>query len=354
MADRTSIIIPHCNGWDLLDRCLASLAASGDRDCSVHLVDNGSTDGSPARARAKYPNVEIIAAGKNLGFAGGCNLGIRSTFGEYVALLNNDTEVAPGWLDRLARAMDADQYIAAAQPKILWLKERHTFDYSGGAGGLMDAFGYPYCRGRLFQTLERDEGQYDDSPPDIFWASGSASVFRRSALEAVGLLDEDFFMHMEEIDLCWRLHLAGFRVVSVPGAVVYHLSGGSLPAGDFRKMYLNHRNSLLMLLKNYSPGSIAWAWPARLALEGMSLAKALASRDWQWARAIVAAGCWTMEHYVAIVGKRREVQRLRKVDDRAVLARMQRRSAALAYFLGGRRTAGELEGSGAKSGTGKG
>ncbi|HBE73849.1 MAG TPA: hypothetical protein DDW31_07185 [candidate division Zixibacteria bacterium] len=339
---RVAVIIPHRNGWELLERCLLTLGSSGDRDYAVYLVDNGSTDGSPARAKDKYPEIEVIAAGRNLGFAGGCNLGITSTSEEYVVLLNNDTEAEPGWLGCLVGTMDADPSIAAAQPKILWLREKGTFDYSGGAGGLLDIFGYPYCRGRLFQSLEKDRGQYDASPPDIFWASGSASIYRRSALEAAGLLDEDFFMHMEEIDLCWRLHLCGFRVVSVPGSVVYHLSGGSLPAGDFRKMYLNHRNSLLMLLKNYSPASLLWIWPARLALEALSLAKALASGDWRWARAIVAAGCWVLEHYVTIAYKRRAVQGRRRVGDRGVMRKMCRRSAALAYFLGGKRTAAEL------------
>jgi hypothetical protein len=343
MGSRISVIIPHYNGWELLKRCLESLAGSGDQDYEVFLIDNGSTDGSPAKAKEAFPYITVIASGKNLGFAGGCNLGIRSTTGEYVALLNNDTEVETGWLGSLVLAMDSDASIAAAQPKIKWLRERSTFDYSGGAGGLMDVYGYPYCRGRLFQTLEQDQGQYDNSPPDIFWASGSASIYRRSALEEVGFLDEDFFMHMEEIDLCWRLHLAGYRVISVPDSLVYHLSGGSLPAGDFRKMYLNHRNSLLMLLKNYSLASLLWAWPSRMALEAMSLAKALASGDWTWARAIVAAGCWVMEHYVLIANKRRAVQHLRRADDRQVMKRMCRRSAALAYFLGGKRTAAELE-----------
>ncbi len=343
MAERTAIIIPHCNGWELLERCLETLQASGDGDCRVHLVDNGSTDGSPERAKAKHPGIEIIRSERNLGFAGGCNLGIRSTAGEYVVLLNNDTEVEPGWLGHLVRAMDADPSLAAAQPKILWLRQRDTFDYSGGAGGLMDVFGYPFCRGRLFQTLEKDLGQYDHSPPDIFWASGSASIYRRSALEQAGLLDEDFFMHMEEIDLCWRLHLLGYRVAAVPGSVVYHLSGGSLPAGEFRKMYLNHRNSLLMLLKNYSPESLLWTWPSRMALEAMSLAKALSSGDWQWARAIVSAGCWISEHLVTIAGKRRQVQGMRRIGDREVTERMCRRSAALSYFLGNKRTAAELD-----------
>ncbi len=340
---RAAVIIPHYNGWEILSRCLEALEATRYRDFSVHLVDNGSSDGSPERARERFPWLNVIPAGRNLGFAGGCNLGIRSTSEEYVVLLNNDTEAEQGWLGELVTAMDACPEAGAAQPKIMWLKQPGTFDYSGGAGGLIDVFGYPFCRGRLFETQERDVGQYDGSPPDIFWASGTASIYRRSALEAVGLLDEGFFMHMEEIDLCWRLHLAGYRVVAVPRAVVGHLSGWSLPAGNYLKMYLNHRNSLTMLLKNYSLASLLWAWPARMALEVMSLAKALTSGSWQWARAIVSAGCWVMEHSVRIASQRREVQSLRRTGDKAVMTRMCRRSAAMAYFLGGVRTAAELE-----------
>ncbi len=337
---RAAVIIPHCNGWELLRRCLQTLQGSGA--IVVYLVDNGSSDDSPRRAKDFFPELQIIAAGRNLGFAGGCNLGIRSTREEYVVLLNNDTEVEPGWIEKLIQVMDTDRTIAAAQPKIRWLKDRECFDYSGGAGGLMDIFGFPYCRGRLFQRLEKDRGQYDHCPPDIFWASGSASIYRRSALDEVGLLDEDFFMHMEEIDLCWRLHLAGFRVAAVPQSVVYHLSGGSLPAGDFRKIYLNHRNSLLMLLKNYSAASLLWIWPARMLLEAMAWLRAVLTGDWAWARAIVLSGCWAMENFLAVVKKHRKVQRLRRVSDARIRQHMYRGSVALAYFLFGRKSAQEL------------
>ncbi len=339
---RIAVIIPHYNGQRLLEGCLPPLLRSDYPAYAVYLVDNGSTDGSAEWAKRTFPQLQVIPAGTNLGYAGGCNLGISSTTEEYVVLLNNDTEVDPGWLAHLAGALDADPSIAAAQPKILWLKEKDTFDYSGGAGGEIDVFGYPYCRGRLFRTLEKDEGQYDDARPDIFWTSGSASIYRRSALDAVGLLDEEFFMHMEEIDLCWRLHLAGFRAVSVARSLVHHLSGGSLPAGEYRKMFLNHRNSLLMLWKNYSLATLAWVWPARLALEAASLAQALASGNWAWARAIVLATAWMAEHPAAVWRKHRRTQRLRAVPDRTVMARMHRGSVALKYFLGGVRAAAEL------------
>jgi len=340
---RAAVIIPHCNGWEILDNCLRSLKSSGDGGFAVYLVDNGSTDASPQRARQAHPWIEIIPAGSNLGFAAGCNLGIRSTQEEFVVLLNNDTEVTPGWLEELIRVMDSDSTIAAAQPKIRWLKNREMLDYAGGAGGLLDIYGYPFCRGRLFETLEPDLGQYDHSPADIFWASGSASIFRRSALQQSGLLDEDFFMHMEEIDLCWRLHLLGYRVVAAPRACVFHLSGGSLPSGRYLKMYLNHRNSLLMLLKNYSLKTLCWIWPIRMALEMASLAKALASKNWAWARAIVAANCWIMEHPYKIIDRRRKAQRLRRLSDHEVMKMMYPGSIAWQYFVGGRTRASQLE-----------
>jgi hypothetical protein len=344
MPSKVDIIIPHCNGQKLLEGCLPWLFRTAYPDCTVYLVDNASTDGSPEWAKAHYPKIEIIRSEKNLGYAGGCNLGIRSTSGQYVVLLNNDTEVEPDWLEKLVQALDRDNGLAAAQPKILWLRDRTRFDYSGGAGGLMDVFGFPFCRGRLFDELETDRGQYDDSPPDIFWASGSASIYRRQALEISGLLDEDFFMHMEEIDLCWRLHLCGFRIVSVPQSVIYHLSGGSLPAGNFRKMYLNHRNSQLMMWKNYSLSSLLWAWPARVILEAAALAKALVSGNWEWARAVVQAGLWMVENPIIVIKKRGEVQKLRKTGDRQIRTKLYNGSIALKYFTGGIKSAKQLEG----------
>lgn len=342
MQKSVAIIIPHHNGQQMLADCLASLAATDYDNYRIYLVDNASSDGSPQWAKQNYPQIEVIGSGNNLGYAGGCNLGISMTKEEYVVLLNNDTEVKPDWLKVLASAMDEDGSAAAAQPKILWLKDRSLFDYSGGAGGMMDIYGFPYCLGRLFESKEKDGGQYDGPARAIFWASGSASIYRRSALENVGLLDEDFFMHMEEIDLAWRLQLAGYRVISAPGSVIYHLSGGSLPAGNFRKMYLNHRNSLLMLWKNYSLPTLMLIWPVRLILETMALAKALSSGNLEWAKAIIQAALWLHENPRKVLIKHRQIQKIRKVGDREVMKRMYPGSIAIKYFLMGKRTANQL------------
>jgi len=343
MTTKVAIIIPHYNGQKLLEDCLSSLFKTGYTGYKVYLVDNASNDGSPEWAKQTYPQIQVIKSGKNLGYAGGCNLGIRSTTEDYVVLLNNDTEVEPDWLEKLVNIMDSDQSIAAAQPKILWLKDRTQFDYSGGAGGLMDAYGYPYCRGRLFEGIENDRGQYDRHPAAIFWASGSASIYRRTALDGSGLLDEDFFMHMEEIDLAWRIHLLGLRVVSVPGSVIYHLSGGSLPTGNFRKMYLNHRNSQLMMWKNYSLFSLLWIWPGRMLLEAAAFAKAVTSGNWEWARAIVLAGWWLLENPVTVWNKHRQAQRIRKVPDGSIRKLTYPGSIALEYFIRHKTTAQQLE-----------
>lgn len=342
MSTSIAIIIPHHNGQQMLADCLWSLTKTEYDNFRIYLVDNASSDGSPQWARENYPQIKMVSSQQNLGYAGGCNLGIRSTTEEYIVLLNNDTEVRPDWLSKLASELDRDDTVAAAQPKILWLKDRSLFDYSGGAGGMMDVFGFPYCLGRLFDAKEKDLGQYDGGVKDIFWASGSASIYRRSVLDKVGLLDQDFFMHMEEIDLAWRMHLAGHRVIAVPDSVIYHISGGSLPAGNFRKMYLNHRNSLLMLWKNYSLASLMWVWPLRLSLEVMAFMKALISGNLEWVRAIVQAGLWMAENPRLIWKKHREVQKLRIASDSRVMAKMYQGSIAVKYFLQGKRTANEV------------
>ena len=342
MSMSIAIVIPHYNGQQMLADCLSSLVKTEYENYRIYLVDNASSDGSPQWAKQNYPQIEVISSSKNLGYAGGCNLGIRSTKEDYIVLLNNDTEVRPDWLKALAAGLDQNPSAAAAQPKILWLKDRSLFDYSGGAGGMMDIYGFPYCLGRLFESKEKDNGQYGGDIRDIFWASGSASIYRRSALDKAGLLDEDFFMHMEEIDLAWRLQLSGYRILSVPDSVIYHLSGGSLPAGNFRKMYLNHRNSLLMLWKNYSIPSLLLIWPGRVLLEALALMKALSSGNLEWARAIVQAMLWIHENPRVVLKKHREVQKNRKIKDAAVMNRMYRGSIAVKYFLMGIHTAKQL------------
>jgi len=326
-----SIVIPHYNGSILLD-CLSLLfQRTRYSPFEVIVVDDGSSDGSVEEAKARFPEIKVLRNARNLGFAATCNRGLDAAEGRYVVLLNNDVEVQPGWLSELVRFADVHEEIGACQPKILSVRDRTRFDYSGAAGGLMDVFGYPFCLGRVFEELEEDRGQYD-APRAIFWASGTAMLLRKEALKVTGLLDERFFMHVEEIDLCWRMHLAGYAVWSVPSSVVTHHSGWTLSPESFLKMFLNHRNTLMTLLKNYSLRNVVRIFPLRLGLECASMLAFSAKLDVKRAAPNLWGVLWVLGHLGEIWSARRTVQRMRRVSDEEVMARMFRGSIALRHF----------------------
>ncbi len=336
-----SIIIPHQAGTEVLVACLDSL----QRDASyphteILLVDNGSSDGSVEEARRRFPRIRVLRLERNQGYAGGCNRGIEASNGKYVVLLNDDTELEPGWLGELVRAAEEDPSVAACQPKIRSLVDRASFEYSGAAGGLMDVYAYPFSRGRLMGHVEEDRGQYDD-PIEIFWASGVCMLVRRAALDEAGLFDEVFFAYMEEIDLCWRLQLQGLRIVYVPTSVVYHIGGYSLDQRVLKRMYLNHRNSTLTLVKNYSARSLAWILPVKVGLELFILAGALL-RNPRRSRAVVMSFAWLLTHVPTVLRLRRGVQRRRRVTDRAIFDRLYYGMAPLWYFVFGVRRVPDL------------
>ena len=287
-APRVSIIIVSWNALPLLKQCLPSVVATDYPNLEIILADNASTDGSAEWVRSAFPSVKVVRHPENWLFCRGNNAALPHASGEYVMLLNNDVEVPPGWLRPLVRSMENHPMAGAIQPKLLQYDDRTRFEYAGGAGGYLDRFGYPFTRGRVFFTMEDDHGQYDD-PRDIFWATGAAILLRRSALEEVETLDERFEMHMEEIDLCWRLHRAGYRVLAEPASTVYHIGGGSLPQGSPRKAYYNFRNSLLMLYKNLPPAEWRKVFPVRIALDGLAAVRALASGRPKEAAAILRA-----------------------------------------------------------------
>mgnify|MGYP002761292488 CR=1 FL=1 len=263
-APRVSIVIVSWNGLPLVRRCLPSVVATDYPDLEIILADNASTDGTAAWVAREHPSVKIVRHPKNLLFAAGNNRALPHATGDYVLLLNNDVEVPSGWLRPLVDTMEAMPDVAAVQPKLLQVDNRSRFEYAGASGGFLDRLGYPFTRGRVFDTMERDRGQYDDAR-DVFWATGAALLLRRSALDEVGGLDPRFEMHMEEIDLCWRLQRAGHRIRVEPQSTVYHIGGASLPQGSPRKAYYNFRNSLLMLYKNLPDR----AWRSTLALRGV-------------------------------------------------------------------------------------
>ena len=226
---RLSIVILNWNGRHHLERYLPSVVEHSSGEAAVIVADNGSTDDSLAWLEEHYPNVGVIALDANYGFAGGYNRALRQIDTQYCLLLNSDVEVTTGWWQPLVEILDSNADVAAVVPKILADRERDRFEYAGAAGGFIDYLGYPFCRGRILSSVEHDEGQYDDSR-DIFWGSGAALCCRREVFLDMGGFDESFFAHMEEIDLQWRMQLAGWRIMVEPRSVVYHLGGGKLPA----------------------------------------------------------------------------------------------------------------------------
>ncbi|MEM6645323.1 MAG: glycosyltransferase family 2 protein [Bacteroidota bacterium] len=283
-----SIIIVTWNARPLLEQCLPSVVASTYPNLELILADNASTDDTVAWAEATYPHVRIVRNAENWGFSRGNNEAIRVASGDVVVLLNNDVEVPPGWLEPLVAHMVAHPDVGAVQPKLLQYDDRTRFEYAGAAGGYLDALGYPFARGRVFDHLEPDTGQYD-AIADIAWATGAAMVLRRSALDDVGLLDERFFMHMEEIDLCWRLWRGGYRVVAVPESVVFHIGGASLPQASPQKTFLNFRNNLLLLYKNLPTSRWLRVFAQRLLLDGIAAMRFLAQGEGQNALAVFRA-----------------------------------------------------------------
>lgn len=246
-----AVIILNWNGRKLLKQFLPVASRySITEDADLIVADNGSTDDSVEWVKAHHPEVKVLSFSENYGFAEGYNKAIKQTQYKYTILLNSDVEVTEDWTRPLLDFMRRNSDVGALQPKIRSWKERTKFEYAGAAGGYLDKLGYPYCRGRLFDSIEEDHGQYDGKVVDICWASGAALMVRTDIYLKVGGLDARFFAHMEEIDLCCRIHGAGYRVVAVPDAMVFHVGGASLAQGNPKKTYLNFRNNLLLLHKN--------------------------------------------------------------------------------------------------------
>lgn len=279
-------IILNWNGEKLLREFLPSVIAHTPADIAdVIVVDNGSSDDSLSVMRNEFPSVKLIEFPENLGFAEGYNQALKATSYEYTVLLNSDVAVDDDWLTPMYDYMASHKNVGACQPKILSYADKSKFEYAGAAGGYLDRNGYPYCRGRIFDSIETDSGQYDDIT-SIFWASGAAFMVRTELYLKAGGLDASFFAHMEEIDLCWRIRLMGYDIVAVPQAHVYHLGGGSLPASNPRKTYLNFRNNLLMLHKNLPDATRRGKLFRRRILDGIAWLKYAVTFDFANAAAI--------------------------------------------------------------------
>ena len=246
--EKVAIVILNWNGCEMLRKYLPSVIQYSREEATVYVADNASSDDSLEMLREHFPEVKLIVLEKNWGFAEGYNQSLKQIEAEYFLLLNSDIEVTHHWLTPMIEYLDSHQEVAACQPKLLSIFDRDCFEYAGASGGFLDRFGYPFCRGRIFETVESDNGQYD-TPADILWATGAALMIRAKDYWQVGGLDARFFAHNEEIDLCWRLRIMGRRIVCLPDSQAYHVGGGTLPKGNPMKTFLNFRNNLTMLYK---------------------------------------------------------------------------------------------------------
>ncbi len=283
-----AIVILNWNGKHYLQQFLPFVQKTTYANCRIIVADNGSTDGSVHFLEQTFPGIEIILLEKNFGFAGGYNAALQQVTADYFVLLNSDVEVTPDWLQPIIMLLENDATHAACQPKILSYKSRTFFEYAGAGGGWLDAFGYPLARGRIFDICEEDSSQYDTTE-EVFWASGAAMVIKSKVFREMHGFDEYFFAHQEEIDLCWRIKLAGFKIFCSPDSVIYHVGGGTLPRGNSRKTLLNFRNNQIMLAKNLPWSEKWWKIPFRMMLDQVSALKGFLSGEGGYFVAILKA-----------------------------------------------------------------
>lgn len=333
----TAIVILNWNGAEHLRRYLPSVVAAAPGGVRVVVADNGSTDGSAQIVRDGFPTVEWLALDRNYGFAGGYNRALRRIAADVYVLLNSDVETPAGWLAPLLECLERNPGVAAVAPKLLADADRTHFEYAGASGGYIDFLGYPFCRGRMLRTVERDCGQYDDER-DVFWVTGAAFCCRAGVFHALGGFDETFFAHMEEIDLCWRMQLAGYRVRIVPQSVVYHLGGGTLSTDSPRKVFFNHRNNLAMLYKCAAPGQRFVVALVRPGLDLLAALSYLVQGRTDSFRAVFRAWRDFLKWHPALKARRRDVQATRVPGVRLPVYR----GSLLVRYLFGRRTFGRM------------
>lgn len=304
----TAVVILNYNTRHQLEQFLPSVKRySAFPNVQVVVADNGSTDDSVAWMQSHQPEITLIRLDKNYGFAAGYNEALKQVKADIFVLLNSDVEVSSGWLTTILKVFERDKNIAAVQPKILSYHRKSHFEYAGAAGGWIDSLGYPFCKGRVFDSLEEDTGQYDQ-PSEIFWASGAAMFIRAELFRQFNGFDGDYFAHLEEIDLCQRLKLAGYRILYEPSSVVYHVGGGTLNYQHPRKTYLNFRNSWTTILKNEPFGKLLWLIPTRLALDMAAAAFFIFKKEAPQAVSVIKAIFFNFRHLSRVLKKRKVVR----------------------------------------------
>ncbi|MGH2563682.1 MAG: glycosyltransferase family 2 protein, partial [Ginsengibacter sp.] len=295
------VVILNWNGKSFLEKFLPFVIEFAYDNQSVIVADNASDDDSIDFLKENYPTVKILLSNTNEGFAKGYNSALKSVAADYYILLNSDVQVTKGWIEPVISLMETDENIAACQPKILSFRERKQFEYAGACGGFIDKLGYPFTRGRIFETCETDTGQYDNLT-QIFWATGAALFVRAKIFHELNGFDEEFFAHQEEIDLCWRMQRKGYLIYVVPASVVYHVGGGTLPMGDRKKVYLNFRNNLIMMTKNLPVSERAWKIPLRIFLDTIAAYRSLIDGNFSTFISITSAHLHYLEWL--FIGKR--------------------------------------------------
>jgi GT2 family glycosyltransferase len=337
LQPKVAIVILNYNTRSLLERFLDGVLATSYGNKEVWVVDNASTDDSVAYIEQHHKeNINLLVSPENYGYAGGYNWALTQIEAEYYVLLNSDVRVTENWLSPLVEMAIADKQIGAIQPKILDAKDPDKFEYAGASGGFLDKWGYPFCRGRVFDTLEADKGQYDEAM-EVFWASGACMFVRAELYHSAGALDADFFAHMEEIDLCWRMQRMGYKVMVQPRSEIFHLGGGTLAEGSDRKYFLNFRNNLYLIAKNHS--SPFWfiliLW--RMILDGISAFKFLVGGQASLFAVVIKAHFAFWGSFGLVLKKRKAVK---KLGDTPVT--LYSKSIVWQYFAAGQKKFSEL------------
>lgn len=337
--ERVAIVILNWNGAKMLTRFLPNVLDYSRKDATVYVADNASTDNSVELLKQHFPEVRLILLDKNWGFAEGYNKALDLIDAEYYVLLNSDVEVSHHWLSPLVEFMDNHPEAAACQPKLLSEKDRDSFEYAGACGGFLDKYGYPFCRGRIFDTVERDDGQYDYDV-EVLWATGACLMIRASDFKLSGGFDARFFAHNEEIDLCWRLRLMGRKIFCIPDSFVFHVGGGTLPKNNPMKTYLNFRNNLLMLYKNLPENELHKVMRARMFLDYVAAFKSLVTGCFGDFKAIVKARKTFRKWLPDYVSVRKQIQQIRKEND---IAGIYNISVLWQYYVKGHKKFSDLD-----------
>jgi GT2 family glycosyltransferase len=328
---KVAVVILNWNGQGFLERFLPGVIRnSAGEGTDIIVVDNGSNDGSMNYLKTLQSEIRIIGLDRNYGFAPGYARALQMIEADYFVLLNSDVEVTPGWLTSLVSLMDSDPSVAACMPKMLSFSHRQFFEYAGAAGGYIDLFGYPFCRGRILSSIEKDLGQYD-ADTEIFWASGACMLVRASAYYEAGELDSDFFAHMEEIDLCWRFKRLGYKIMFCSQSLVYHVGGGTLPNNNPHKLYLNYRNNLFLLCKNQPGHELLFVLPIRILLDWISALLYLPS-SFAFFKSVLLAHLSFLKSLPVLIIKRRRVNRIAK---KGSWPQIYKGSVVFAFFFKG-------------------